>query len=56
MAETRRDGIDTRDFGEILAALCEIARDAGRAEQAAEAQHEAIQRIIMPALTPGERQ
>ena len=55
MADTRRsDGIDTRDLGEILAALCEIARDAGRTEHAASAENEA--RRMSPALTPGDRQ
>ena len=55
MADTRSDGIDTRDLGEILAALCEIARDAGRTEHAASAEDEAA-RSIQPELTPGDRQ
>ncbi len=55
MAEARH-GIDTWDFGEILAALREIAReDAGRTEHAAAAEDEVI-RCLLPALTPGERQ
>ena len=56
MADAKRNGVDTWDFGEILAALCEIARDAGGTEPgAAGAAHDALRHAV-PALTPGEQQ
>ena len=55
MMKTSRVGIDTRDFSDILAALCETARDGCGTEHAAQAEDEAIRRIL-PALTPGEPQ
>jgi hypothetical protein len=47
--------MDTRDLGEILAALRELARDSSRTEHATEAEDETI-RCILPALTPDDIQ
>jgi len=47
--------MDTRDLGEILAALREVARDSSRTEHATEAEDETIRRIL-PALTPDDVQ
>ena len=55
MAETRGDVMDTRDLGEILAALREVARDSGSTEHTTEAEDETIRRIL-PALTPDDIQ
>ena len=55
MAEPRRDVMDSRDIGEILAALRELARDSSRTEHATEAEDETIRRIL-PALTPDDIQ
>jgi hypothetical protein len=55
MAEPRRDVMDTRDLGEILAALRELARESSRTEHATEVEDETIRRIL-PALTPDDIQ
>lgn len=55
MAGPTRDVVDTWDLSEILAALRQIARDAGEADDAAETETEAVRRITF-ALSPGDRQ
>ncbi len=45
MAETTRDVVDTWELSEILAALRQIARDAGEGDDAAETEAEVVRRI-----------
>jgi len=55
MTETERDTGDTRDLNEILAALRQIARDAGDADHPADTDAEVIRRLAL-ILSSGDQQ
>lgn len=54
MAKTTGKAVDTWDLNEILAVLCQVARETAGAERAPDSQAEDNQRIAWGSPAPGE--